>query len=107
MQEMARIAVEKAEESGAETSAVVRGRVGRLMWVVPEEMQCGHEVVFEGTIGEGSKLEIEEVPLVCWCPECEDEFESGKSMFLCPKCDTFSRDVRSGRELELVNMEVS
>lgn len=107
MQEMAQIAVEKAEEAGAKKIHVIRLRVGRLMAVVPEAMQFAHEVVCEGTIAEGAKLEIEEVPVVCWCPQCEQEFESGKSLFLCPRCDTFSRDVRSGRALELVNMEIS
>ena len=107
MQEMVRMVVEKAIESGATKVHVIRLRVGRLVAVVPEAMQFAHEVVCEGTLAEGAKLEIEEAPLVCWCPQCEEDFESGKSMFLCPKCDTFSRDVRSGRELDLVNMEVS
>ena len=107
MQEMARIVLEQAEKAGAEKVHVIRLRVGRLMAVVPEAMEFAQEVVFEGTIGEGAKLEIEHVPVRCWCPDCGEEFECGKSLFLCPKCDSFSRDVRSGKELELVSMEVS
>ena len=107
MQEMARIALEQAEAAGAERVHLIRLRVGRLAGVVPEAMEFAHEVVVDGTIAEGSKLEIEHVPVRCWCPDCDEEFESGKELFLCPRCGGFSRDVRSGRELELVNMEVS
>jgi len=106
MQEMARIAVERAEAADAKRIYVIRLRVGRLSSVVPEAMRFAHEVVTEGTIAEGSTLEIEEVPVRCYCEHCEEEFECGKSLFVCPKCDAFSRDVRSGRELDLVNMEV-
>jgi hydrogenase nickel incorporation protein HypA/HybF len=107
MEEMASIAIAKAEEANATKIHVIRLRVGRLMAVVPEALQFAHEVVCEGTIAEGATLEIEEAPAVCWCPQCEQEFESGESLFLCPRCGGFSRDLRSGRELELVNMEVS
>ncbi len=107
MQEMARIVLEQAEAAGAEKVHLIRLKVGRLMAVVPEAMEFAQEVVFEGTIGEGAKLEIEHVPVRCWCPECEKEFECGKQLFLCPHCETFSRDVRGGKELDLVSMEVS
>ena len=107
MEEMVRIVVDKATELEASKVHVIRLRVGRLMAVVPEAMQFAHEVVTEGTIAEGSKLEIEAAPVVCWCPECKKDFECGKSLFLCPDCDSFSRDVRSGRELDVINMEIS
>lgn len=107
MEEMVRIVVGKAHELGADKVHVIRLRVGRLMAVVPEAMQFAHEVVCEGTLAEGSRLEIESAPVVCWCPECAEEFECGKSLFLCPECDTFSREVRRGRELEVANIEIS
>jgi hydrogenase nickel incorporation protein HypA/HybF len=107
MQEMARIAVEKAEAAGADRVHVIRLRVGRLAGVVPEAMQFAHEVVVEGTIAEGSTLEIEEAPARCYCAACDEEFEPGREWFTCPRCGAISRELRSGRELELVNLEVS
>ena len=46
-------------------------------------------------------------PIICYCDTCKAEFESGNALFLCPKCETVSHEVRSGRELELINMEIS
>ena len=107
MQEMARIAVEQAEAAEAERVHVIRLRVGRLAGVVPEAMQFAHEVVVEGTIAEGSRLEIETAPIRCYCESCRKEFETDQTLFQCPDCGAVSRDVRGGRELEMVNMEVS
>ena len=107
MQEVAAMAVARAEESGAKQIHLIRLRVGKLSGVVPEAMQFVHEVAVDGTIAEGSKLEIEDGPIICYCDTCGAEFESGNALFLCPKCETVSHEVRSGRELELINMEIS
>ena len=107
MQEAADMAIARALESGAERIHVIRLRVGKLSGVVPEAMRFVHEVIVEGTIAEGSALEIEEAPIVCWCAVCAAEFDAPDARFLCPRCQAPSGEIRGGRELEIVNMEVS
>ena len=107
MQEVAEMAVTRAEEAGADKIHLIRLRVGKLSGVVPEAMRFVHEVAVEGTIAEGATLEIEDGPIICSCDTCETDFESGNALFLCPKSETVSHEVRSGRELELLNMEIS
>ena len=107
MQEVAAMVAERAREAGAERVHLIRLRVGKLSGVVPEAMQFVHEIAVEGTLADGSTLEIEESPIVCYCTPCAAEFESGNALFRCPQCDTVSKEIRSGRELELINMEIS
>ena len=75
MQEVANLAVASAQEAGAEQIHLIRLRVGKLSGVVPEAMMFVHEVAVHGTIAEGSKLEIEEGPIICYCDQCEAEFK--------------------------------
>ena len=55
----------------------------------------------------GGELAIESVPARLWCSQCQEEFEAQEFVFECPKCHECSRELRQGREMELVNMEVS
>ncbi len=53
----------------------------------------------------GSKLVIEELPVVIFCESCQTEVELPDiQRFRCPRCDTPSGDIRQGRELELATI---
>lgn len=107
MQEVVRMAVEKAEEAEATQIHCIRLRIGRISGVVPEALRFAHEVLVEDTLAAGSTLEIEDGPVVCWCAECGMEFTPERTVFRCPHCGALSSDVRSGREMQIVNMEIS
>ena len=82
-------------------------RVGSLSGVVPEALAFAFAAVTAGTAAEGARLEIEEVQVVCRCPDCGREFAPPDVVFECPGCGRLSGDVRQGRELELASLEVS
>lgn len=106
MTEAVRMAAETARAAGAQRVTGLRLRVGTLSGAVPEAMQFAWEVVCEGTIAAGAQLEIESVPAAAWCVKCEAEFASSKCFNECPTCHTVSRELRRGRELEIVSVEI-
>jgi len=56
---------------------------------------------------EGSQLVIEEVPVVVFCSQCQAERTLDSiQMFCCPACGTPCGDLRHGKELEVVALEV-
>ena len=57
------------EVNGAQIMAV-QVRLGALAGVSPDELHFGFDVVAQGTPFEGARLEIEEVPLIVYCPHC-------------------------------------
>jgi hydrogenase nickel incorporation protein HypA/HybF len=81
-------------------------RVGYLSGVVPEALEHAFAVLKEGTMAEKARLSVDYVPAVCWCSPCQREFESSGMFCVCPGCNTPSGDVRKGRELEIVSLEV-
>lgn len=107
MQSALALAEEAAREQGATRIHVFRMRIGALSGVVPEALEFAFEVVCAGTLAEGARLEIETVPVRCWCPQCRAEFASDDLLGECPRCHTISAELRTGREIELGSLEVS
>ncbi len=77
-------------------------RLGRLAGVVQESLHFGYDIVTQDTLLAGSRLVIEELPIIIFCPTCDREVQlPGIQSFRCPNCGTPSGDIRQGQELEL------
>lgn len=96
--------IARADGTGGVSSVTVR--VGELAGVVPDALDFAFEVARDGTALAGARLVVERVPARAWCGECAEEFALGMPPFFwCPRCDRPSRDLRSGRELEITCVE--
>jgi len=102
---------------GAYREAMIRGgarvhavhlKLGPLSGVVKEALMFSYELACEGTPLDGSELIIDEVPVVVYCPNCEtDQTLDSIQRFCCPTCGTLTPNVVSGKELELVAIEIT
>lgn len=82
-------------------------RVGALSGVVPEALMFSFDVAAAGSAIAGARLRIERVALIAWCEHCEAERALATVQWLrCPTCHRPTPEVRTGRELELVSLEV-
>ncbi len=106
MQRTLEIALEHASQHRARSICRVTLRVGALSGVVPEALSFAFDVLTRGTIAEGAKLEMESVPVTCFCAACEQEFAPPDLFYECPRCHQLSTQVRRGQELELAYLEV-
>jgi len=85
----------------------VRLRVGALSGVVEGALQFGYEIATEGTILQGSKLEVVNLPVMIYCKSCAELRElDGVQSFRCPVCGALSGNIRQGRELEIESVEI-
>lgn len=107
MQSTLEAAAQKARAAGATQVHRLKVRVGRLSGVVPEALRFAFEGLKPGSLAAAAELEIEEVPVVCWCPDCATEFASADLNYECPRCHQLSGELRHGRELDLVSLEIS
>lgn len=88
--------------------AAVHLRLGPLSGVVKEALLFSYAVACEGTPLEGSKLEIEEIPIILYCAACRQERPAiSLQRLCCAICDTPSADIRSGSELEVFALELA
>ncbi|HEX8201511.1 MAG TPA: hydrogenase maturation nickel metallochaperone HypA [Isosphaeraceae bacterium] len=107
MQAALEIALRHAERHGAGRVHGLALRVGPLSGAVPEALEFAFDVVAQGTIAEGARLEIRRVPILCACAACGLEFRPTDFPPDCPGCGRPGARVTHGRELELDSVEIS
>ncbi len=107
MQEALSAALESTRASGGTQIHRLWLRVGTVSGVVPDALRFAFDVVTRGTIAEGAGLEIEEVEATCWCAGCAAEFATPDLGGECPRCHTWSAELRRGTEMTLVSVEMS
>lgn len=100
------LAEEEASRRGVRVDAI-HLRLGPLAGVVKEALLSSYEIARENTALAGSRLIIEEMPIVVYCPRCQAErtLESMQE-FRCPECRTPASEVLQGKELEVFALEL-
>jgi len=107
MQSALDMAQEKTRAAGGTKIHRILLRVGTLSGVVPDALRFAYEGLRGETLACDANLEIEEIPVKCWCQICELEFSPGQAPFECPRCHETSGQLRQGNELELTSLEIS
>lgn len=101
------IADEEAERRSLSEIRAVHLKLGALSGVVEEALLSAYELAREGSLVENARLVIQKVPIVIYCRACDCESAAESIQHLCCcRCGELSGDVVSGREMELVGLEV-
>src|SRR5579863_7658657 len=99
-------ASDEAQKRGVRVTAV-HLRLGALSSVVKDALLFSYEVACQDTPLEGSHLIVEDVPVVVFCPRCnQPRTLASVQLFECPECGTPTGHVVQGKELEVVALEV-
>lgn len=100
------MAEEEADNRGARVSAV-HLKLGLLAGVVKDALLSSYELACEGTGLQGSRLIINEIPIVVYCPQClAPRTLDSIQWFICPECKSPVSEVLHGRELQVVGLEL-
>lgn len=76
--------------------------LGALAGVSKEELEFGFGVVASGTPFAGARLDIEDIPVIVYCPQCQMEQTLVEPEPLCcPVCGTPTPQLIHGKEIRL------
>ncbi|MEA3417083.1 MAG: hydrogenase maturation nickel metallochaperone HypA [Thermodesulfobacteriota bacterium] len=81
-------------------------KVGKLSSVVPDSLIFCFEILSIDTRLAGAELNIEVVPVLARCRECETEWTINEPIFTCKKCKSGLIEIISGRELNITSIEL-
>jgi hydrogenase nickel incorporation protein HypA/HybF len=102
------IAEEEAERRAGQRVLGIHVRLGPLSGVDPNALRSAYELARETSALPDATLVVEEVPLVAHCPSCAiDRTPPSIAELCCPVCGTPTPQVVSGRELEVVGLEIA
>ena len=82
-------------------------KIGKLSAVVPDSLRFCFEIVSKDTPLAGAELAIEETPVVARCKECDARWTIAEPVFTCQACSSGSLEILSGRELDIVSIEIA
>ena len=101
------MAEDECQRNGGLRVTNVHLRLGALAGVVKSALLSSYELVCEQSSLNGSRLLIEDVPGVVFCPACNAKRPvSGSEWFRCSVCGSLASEIVSGKELEVVSLEV-
>jgi len=100
------MAAEEAARQGDVRVSALYLKLGPLTGVIKDSLLFSWEVASQGTPLEGSRLVIEEVPVIVYCPDCDQErIVESIQRFCCSVCGVLTAEVRQGRELLVTALE--
>lgn len=81
--------------------------VGKLAAVVPDSLRFCFEIAAGETPLAGAELHIEEIPVTASCDDCDHQWTIDQPAFICPACTGGRLQILSGRELDIVSIEIA
>jgi len=97
---------DSAKSQGFTKVKTVWLEVGVLSGVEPEAMRFSFEVVINGTLAHGAKLEMIEVAADAWCLLCSKAVAIKQRYDACPDCGQYQLQVSGGDDLRVKELEV-
>jgi len=101
------LATEEAERRGGVQVIGIHLRLGPLSGVVKEALVSAFEIARASSLLPEAQLVIEETSIVAHCPTCQTARAVVSMQSLCcVECGTPTPSIVSGRELEVVALEI-
>lgn len=100
-------ATAELEKHGGGMVEAVYLRIGVLSGVDVEALRFAYEIARQDTELEGSRLEVEVVPLLVECPKCGSKRVTEMDSIQCNHCPGVAQKILEGRELEVRALEIA
>ena len=84
----------------------VEVKVGHLRQVVPASLEFAFGLLSEGTVLDGARLVIEDVPARGWCGRCETQTTMTSFPLCCARCGALDLEIVAGEELLVDALEI-
>ena len=81
-------------------------KIGKLASVVEHSLTFCFEIITKDTPLEKARLEIDSVPVRVHCKSCDQSWEVTGPVFQCPFCKDGDVEMISGREIEIISLEL-
>lgn len=99
------VALAEAARQQAKRITTIYLQVGVIRAVEHEHLSFMFDHLSKGTLAEGVKLSIEEIPVQVECPSC-GVIESAAFAWECPKCKGHEIHIMGGDALDIVSIDI-
>jgi hydrogenase nickel incorporation protein HypA/HybF len=102
------IASDQCIKNGYSSIESINLKIGRASGIMSDALTFAFEAIKGDSIAAAAVLNIEEIPVTGHCDGCDNGFTVEEEYVLCcPACGGTSFRITAGRELDIIDMEVS
>lgn len=102
------VIAEQCVRSGHSQIESVNLRIGRASGIMPDALVFAFDAIKTDTIARDAILNIEHVPVTGICNDCGSTFTVEEEYILaCPDCGLNSFRITAGREMDIIDIDVS
>ena len=95
-------------KNGFKEIEAVNVKIGKASGIMPDALIFAFDAIKTDTIAKNASLNIAEIPVAGACRDCNSVFIVEEEYVLCcPSCKSSFFVMTAGRELDIVDMEVS
>jgi len=105
-QSILNIALENAQKVDAKQITGINLLVGQMASLLDDSIQFYWDILSEGTIAVGAKLNITRIPTEMRCFDCGQIFSPSPETFDCPACKSIRVQVIQGDEMRVDSIDV-
>lgn len=105
-QQIIKIAENHCREAGANKVSAVNLVVGDYSGFIGDSIQMYFDIISEGTLCDGAKINIKRVKPKLQCHQCGAYFERKLFSFECPECGGEGGPTEIGKEFYIDSIEV-
>ncbi len=106
-QNILEIVQQSVPENQTKSVRGIRIRVGQMSGIVPDSLDFCFSAIINDTHLQRARLAIEQVPTLSQCKTCAHRFGIEDWVFTCPVCQSTNLELISGKELEIVEIELA
>jgi hydrogenase nickel incorporation protein HypA/HybF len=103
--EIVEIVKKSALNAGKSKVTAIQLEIGELSGVEEPALITALESLTTNTIIQTSEVLVERTKGLAKCKECNTEFELTDLFTLCPECNSFYKDIISGKEFNILSIE--
>jgi len=81
--------------------------IGELAGVETGAMRFSFDAVAKGSVADGARLEIIDIPGRARCPACVRDVPVSARFDACPECGHYPLEILAGEEMRIRELEVS
>lgn len=108
---MIEVAQDQCRERTCASVDSITVRLGHASGIKPESLELSFNALKSDTVAARAKLVFDLVPVSGTCQACKKQFEITEvpdvTALACPSCGSRTLNVATGREMEIVSMELS
>lgn len=102
------IVSDQCRKNGYNVIESINVRIGKASGIMPDALAFAFDAVKQDYPARNASLMIDIVPLTGQCHDCKNYFTSESDFVLhCPECQGTSFTITAGREMDIIDMEVS